>query len=335
MVTIEASNIYFRGGLVLLEQILQYCNDNNISTKVYIGYKEVYDYIENKKYTNCTLLFTSGFQTLLRYFKKRSNVLFFCNLPPFVRNNKSVLYAHNILFFQSPKPEKGSSVIFNIKKFLYFYWIKLFAKNVDVVACQTEAVKKSLEENMGIDAELYPFFKEDVLLDRDKIYDFCYVSSGAIHKNNERLLEAIDNLSSKYLFRVCMTIQETNQTKEVIDKIEEINRKHSRKVIYNKGLVPSEVVAEIYSSSNALIFPSLAETIGLPLIEALQYGLKVISSDLPFTHQVVENPIVFNPESVEDIMSVMENQLNGKYDSIIQSVKLPNRLPELIERVVR
>ena len=116
----------------------------------------------------------------------------------------------------------------------------------------------------------------------------------------------------------------------LIDKIEAINTKYNRTVVVNKGLLPYSEVAKVYAASEALIFPSQAETIALPLIEGLQYGLKILSSDLPFTHQVVENPIVFNPENVDEIVNVMENQLNGRYKDIIQKNIIPNKLPELI-----
>ena len=331
MITIEASHIYFRGGFVLLEQIVEYCEQEELEVQVYLGYVEVFDYLSQKKYKYIRLVQTNGIYTLLRYMKKRIQVLFFCNLPPFVKSKKSVLYAHNILFFESPEPIKGVSRLFNLKKLVYFYWIKLFARNVDAVACQTEAVKQSLLENMQVEAELYPFYKVQEPLKMERKYAFCYVGSGASHKNNLRLLEAVEELSEKYVFTLQMTIEKSDINKELIGRIESINQKYGREVIVNWGFVPNHQVADIYASSVAMIFPSQAETIALPLIEGLQHGLKILSSDLAFTHQVVENPIVFNPVSVEEIKTTMESQLLGKYDKIVQNNKIPNKLPELIQ----
>lgn len=334
MLIIEASNIYFRGGFVLLEQILDYCEEKSISATVYLGYPEVYKHVSEKGYKNIQLRKTNGIQTILRYWQRRSNVLFFCNLPPFVRNKKSVIYAHNILFFESPNPVKGQSVIFNIKKFVYFYWIKFFAKNVDIVACQTEAVKNSLLKNLHVKSELFPFYRIVTPVESPKLYDFCNVGSAAPHKNIPRLLEAVDRLSAKYDFTLALTVEDSEDNKDVIARIKEINSKYNRAVVINKGLLPYEKVGEVYSASKALIFPSQAETIALPLIEGLQYGLKILSSDLPFTHQVVENPIVFNPESVDEIAEVMEKQLNWQFETIVQKNKIPNKLPELINAVL-
>jgi len=330
MITIEASHTYFGGGFVLLEQIVEYCEYQELEAQVYVGYAEVYEYLSKKEYKHIHLLQTNGISTLLRYLQKRSKVLFFCNLPPFVKSDKSVLYAHNILFFETPKPIKGVTLLFNFKKFVYFYWIKFFADNVELVACQTNAVKQSLLDNMHVVSELYPFYKKIEFLKRNRIYAFCYVGSAAPHKNNLRLLKAVDALSEKYNFTLQMTINDNEANKDLIDCIKNINKKRERKVIINWGFVPNHQVAEIYASSVAMIFPSQAETIALPLIEGLQYGLKILSSDLPFTYQVVKNPIVFNPESVEEIKVTMEKQLQGKYDAIVQSNKIPNKLAELI-----
>ena len=332
-ITIEASNIYFRGGFVLLEQLLEYCEQHSLEANVYIGYQEVFDYFGKKKYKNISLIKTNGLKTFLRYFRKRNNTLFFCNLPPFVQCEQTVLYAHNPLFIQSPAFVRGKSVMFNLKKFFYYYWIKLFARNVDVVACQTEAVYKTLWENLHVKSELYPFYRVASPLHLVKKYDFCYVGSNAPHKNNKLLLKAVEELSNRYVFSLVMTIEHTPDNMELIDNIDRINNRFSRDIIINKGLIPANEVAEIYAASKAMVFPSLAETLGLPLIEALQYGLKVLSSDLPFTHQVVENPIVFNPESVDEIVQVMEHFLNGAYSEVIQKNRIPNKLPELIGRL--
>jgi hypothetical protein len=77
IITLEASHIYFRGGFVLLEQILDYCEENQLSAKVYLGYKEVYQYFIERKYKYITLKQTTGAATIFRYFRKRENVLFF------------------------------------------------------------------------------------------------------------------------------------------------------------------------------------------------------------------------------------------------------------------
>jgi hypothetical protein len=128
-----------------------------------------------------------------------------------------------------------ASWLFNLKKFVYYYWIKIFATKVDVVACQTEAVKQALWESLGVSAELYPFYRTAQSLNITKEYAFCYVGSGVAHKNNSRLLEAVDKTFGKYQFRIVMTIEDNELYSTLIDKIEAINTKYNRTVVVNMG----------------------------------------------------------------------------------------------------
>ena len=52
---------------------------------------------------------------------------------------------------------------------------------------------------------------------------------------------------------------------------------------------------ELYFTCPYLIFPSVMESFGLPLIEATDSGMKVIASNLPFVHDVVVPSLVFEP----------------------------------------
>lgn len=330
-IAIEASHTYFGGGFVLLDQILDYCENNALCVKVYVGYKDVHAEFAKRKYEHIILKKTNSISTLYRYCWNRQHILFFCNLPPFVQNLGSVLYAHNILFFKTPTVDRNQSLMFNFKKYVYFGWIKYFSKNVNVVACQTNDVKDSLFKYLNINAELYPFFKTLNPIATSKEYDFCYISSAPQHKNHNKLFQAVDQLSKEYSFNLAVTIADTAANKELITQIDAINKRHTRTVIINKGSIVEKQVLMLYSKSKTLVFPSLAETIALPLIEAMQCGLTVLSSDRPYSYQVIENPIVFDPLDIKSINQVMEDNLLGKHKGINQKIKVESKLPELIE----
>ena len=100
-----------------------------------------------------------------------------------------------------------------------------------------------------------------------------------------------------------------------------------------KSLNKSEKVLEIYQASRALVFPSLIESMGLPLIEANMFGIKVLSSDLPYSHEILNPPIVFDPYETKEIAKTMELFINGRYDGIIQSLKIENKIEELIKKI--
>lgn len=53
------------------------------------------------------------------------------------------------------------------------------------------------------------------------------------------------------------------------------------------GLQTREQMAQRYREVDALIFPSLAETWGLPLTEAKAAGLPIVAADLPYAHETI------------------------------------------------
>lgn len=54
------------------------------------------------------------------------------------------------------------------------------------------------------------------------------------------------------------------------------------------GCIEHTKLLEMYKGSRALLFPSIIETIGLPLLEAASLGLSIIASDKEYVHEVLE-----------------------------------------------
>ena len=68
--------------------------------------------------------------------------------------------------------------------------------------------------------------------------------------------------------------------------ITRINSLYDFHPVVNLGKISHDEVFEIYGRSKALLFPSLKESLGLPLIEANQLGLKVLVSKDVYKRQV-------------------------------------------------
>ena len=69
-----------------------------------------------------------------------------------------------------------------------------------------------------------------------------------------------------------------------------------------------EQMAQRYSES-ILLFPSYLETVGLPLLEAKQYGAPIIASDCAYAHETVgeyENVSYFSAMRGEELAAQME-----------------------------
>ena len=77
----------------------------------------------------------------------------------------------------------------------------------------------------------------------------------------------------------------------------------------NKGYVKDEALPAIYQSATALLFPSIREGFGIPILEAFQNGLPVAAANSTAIPEVTGNAaILFNPFDTEEIANAM-NQL--------------------------
>jgi glycosyltransferase involved in cell wall biosynthesis len=71
-----------------------------------------------------------------------------------------------------------------------------------------------------------------------------------------------------------------------------------------------EILAGLYQTASAFVYPSLYEGFGLPPLEAMGYGCPVISSNTSSMPEVIgEAAEFFNPESVDDLSAAMERVL--------------------------
>jgi glycosyltransferase involved in cell wall biosynthesis len=61
--------------------------------------------------------------------------------------------------------------------------------------------------------------------------------------------------------------------------------------------VPYEQVAEVYRGHDIFVFPSLAESYGHPLVEAMASGLPVVAAGLPYAREVCRDAVLYSIRS--------------------------------------
>ena len=62
------------------------------------------------------------------------------------------------------------------------------------------------------------------------------------------------------------------------------------------GAIPYVEVARFYAESDIFVFPSLAESFGHPLVEAMAMGLPIVASDISICREICgESAVYFNP----------------------------------------
>lgn len=122
------------------------------------------------------------------------------------------------------------------------------------------------------------------------------------HKNLEILIPLAKDIEKKSLkIKFLVTLQNDNEFAKMIIKL------NLQNTIINIGRVKRIETKSIFKSCDALFFPSLIESFGIPLIEAQYVNLPIYTSDRDFAHAICgDNAVYFDPNSLEDILEKIQ-----------------------------
>lgn len=271
------------------------------------------------------------------FYKKYKNdfsfVLCFGNIPaPIQMPCKVYTYVHNINLLKIPSEFPLKRKIAN---WLKQRFIASLARNTNgwiVQTSNTEAALRKALPYKGKTIYIMPFYnissrfselKKNVQ-DRD---DYILVGDYTGTRGHDELLGAMRILKQQGLMpKLHITVSESsNFVQEIANAIEEgID-------IENHGIVSFNQLAEIYCQCKATIYPSINESLGLGIVEAIEAGCDVIVSDLPFAHAICLPSEVFihrTPTEIADAVMRYEKGNNKKSKLIIH-----NCIEELLELI--
>ena len=330
---INAPNVRAGGGFVLLESILKHLDKtnlrcllianelvrkklarfNNIETH-YVSHS-IYARLKNELYIN-------------NIAKQAKKILFFGNVPPVINLKcETILYVQNAYIINNYSLN-GFSLKQHIRLVIERLWFKFFYNNVDRFVVQTQSMKNLLQSKIGRNVELLPF-SDFAYIETSSVVnvDFLYPSSGEPHKNHKNLIEAWVLLAKKGFFpELHLTLDETNHQNLLLWLNDKVTH-HSLK-IKNIGYLKShsEMLCRI-KYSKCLIFPSLLESFGLPLIEAEYFSTPILAPELDYVRDVVKPHQTFDAQSPVSICSAVLRFLNKEENnSILQPEQFINKV---------
>lgn len=328
MILIDFIHINSPGGIslskILLEYIVSYSLESNFeilldkrNSKFFINIKLNKTIISNSEY--------SRFFFYQRNKKKYNSILCFSNVPPPVRiKAKTLVYFHNELFINS------RNLNFTLFKQLIFKlkWIYIKSRNFNYTwIVQTEHIKSLLGKKLGINSNTilkYPLF-QDIKIGQFKKNQnsFIYPTSNLPHKNNETLINAFKKVASKTSEKIILTL--------TINKIEFDDLPQNLKINF-LGLIEHQELIGYLKNSKFLIFPSLRESFGLPLIEGVQSNCIIITSNLNFVNELIKPSYIFDPNSEVSISEAISLALHNKSHPK-SSIKIKNDIDLIFNKL--
>jgi glycosyltransferase involved in cell wall biosynthesis len=130
-------------------------------------------------------------------------------------------------------------------------------------------------------------------------------------KNLVRLLKAWDRLSRKYTDMILVVIGKSGRVFRAVP-----NQNKYSSVMW-LGYVPDKDLTPLLSGGTALIYPSLYEGFGLPVLEAMACGTPVVAGGVGGIVEVLGTAgLLCNPEETEDIATRISQVLD---DSSLRS----------------
>lgn len=264
--------------------------------------------------------------TLASLSKPGDIVLCFGNLPPLFKNRGrvSVFLQNRYLLRERDLCEMPLRQRFRVA--IERRWLRCFLYESQLIV-QTDSMAREVKEIFGSSrARVMPFFpllplESPIEPSAPKKYDFIYVASGEPHKNHRRLVQAWEILGTEGIYpSLCLTLDSASD-RQLLDWID-FRQRSAPLRITNVGQVSQIELSNLYRASRSLIYPSLFESFGLPLIEAASYNLPIVAPELDYVRDVASPAYTFDPSSAVSLARAVKRALG------ISAAPSPTMLPE-------
>ena len=232
-----------------------------------------------------------------------AHVITFVQAPHFVGLHLGIRYAR----------------LTEVRLFIETSWFRLAARHSDEIWVQTRSMAAGVKARFPqARVQTAPLVDNDLygLLHRiqnptphettsKEGCSFFYPADGVGHKNHTTLLQAWRLLAEAgQRPRLALTLQP--------HEWQALGSGAGLPQVVNLGRLPRERVLDALRLSSALIFPSRAETFGLPLLEASALGVPVLAGERDFVRDVCVPAQTFDPTSARSIADAVLRFIDGE-----------------------
>jgi len=207
-----------------------------------------------------------------------------------------------------------------VRRYLTYFFPR-FAQKADHLITVSQFSKKDIANLYHIDeskisvvynAASDDFFKVDEQTRKETVQRltsgvpyFIFVGSAHPRKNVERIMQAFDQFREKHAhFKFVFAGSNKYWDKDIKKTYHQL--KYKSDIVFT-GYVSTEEMNRVISSAIALVYPSLFEGFGIPIVEGFAAHVPVITSHVTSMPEVAgDAALLVNPLSVEEIVNAME-----------------------------
>lgn len=245
------------------------------------------------------------------------------NMPISGAKCKQIVYLHQSLQFSPIRYSfwKREEREYWIRRHVICNMMRKSLRRADSIIVQTNWMKEDTQEWCKIPDKriqvIRPFVnmqccQEEVCAKEQNV--FIYPATAGLHKNHELILEACENLTEKeIMYHVIFTMD--GRENRYAERLYEQVQKKGLNVEF-VGLLSKDEIMRFYKKA-ILLFPSYIEAFGLPLLEAKMSDGMILCSDLPFSHEILddyEKAHFFDIDNAEQLADYMEQCIEGKLE---------------------
>jgi glycosyltransferase involved in cell wall biosynthesis len=236
---------------------------------------------------------------------------------------KNILTVHDINPIVCFRNKIGSN---RIRPPIFFYYVAKYFKKFDHIITPTHTTKNYLIDILSLSAGRITVVSNAV--DEDKYLGLegkidgmnILLIGSTLYKNCIASFEAIVNFAVKSDSAITIHwVVSENPDSQMVTYFQNRNCKVVLKIYTN--LERHELI-QLYRSSCVLLFPSLIEGFGYPIIEALRNRLPVITSDQGAMEEIAgTHCILVNPMSVNDIERGLTKFFNSNVEIALDEIE--------------
>jgi glycosyltransferase involved in cell wall biosynthesis len=239
-------------------------------------------------------------------YKQFKSQLLFSPIPeaPLLSNCRSVVTIHDLIPLRLPKEFSAAQILY------CRHYLPAVIKQSEHIICNSLVTANDIKNFLGISGDKITIIplainkKQFKVLNLPQQNYFLYYGRHNFYKNLQRLISAfaaLPNYSDYELWLAGPT--DKRYTPLLQSQVEELGIANQVKFL---NYVDYQELPKIINQALALVFPSLWEGFGFPVLEAMACGTPVITSNLSSLPEVAgDAAILINPYNTAEITAAM------------------------------